>query len=81
MGDFYNGTIPQFPYGTTVSYKIIVENRANNTVTSEELGQEFQYYVVPEFQVWLVLPMFMMTSLVVVAVFKKRKFRSVSMLG
>jgi len=60
--------------GTTVFYKIIAEDKANNIVTSEELGREFQYYVIPEFQVWLVLPMFMMTSLVVVAVFKKRIF-------
>ena len=43
-GDFWNGTIPAFPHGTNVTYTIIAEDKAGNTVTTEELyGQPNQY--------------------------------------
>lgn len=42
----YNATIPQFPHCTTVTYIIIAEDNATNTVTTEELGYDTQYHVI-----------------------------------
>jgi len=48
-GNIWNATIPAFPYGTNVTYRIIAEDNMNNTITTEDLGYEYQYSVIPEF--------------------------------
>jgi hypothetical protein len=59
-GDVWNGTIPAFPHGTTVTYTVIAEDNAGNIVTTEELyGQPNQYEVLPEFPLWVILPLFL----------------------
>jgi len=70
-GDIWNGTIPAFPYCTNVTYVIIAEDNANNTITTEELEYEYQYHVIPEFQAAITLALFTFFTLIAVALTKK----------
>jgi parallel beta-helix repeat protein len=59
-GDVWVGIIPAFPHGTNVTYTIIAEDKAGNTVTIEELsGAPDQYEMLPEFPLWIGLPLFL----------------------
>jgi hypothetical protein len=72
-GDVWNGTVPAFPHGTNVTYIIIAEDKSGNTVTTEELyGQPNQYQVLPEFPLWIILPLFLIATSFVVVTKKKR---------
>jgi hypothetical protein len=48
-GNVWNATIPAFPYCTNVTYMVIAEDNASNTITTEEMGHEYQYHVIPEY--------------------------------
>ena len=62
-GDIWNGTIPAFPHGTNVTYIIIAEDKAGNTVTTEQLyGHPNEYKVLPEFPLWIILPLFLVAT-------------------
>jgi glucose/arabinose dehydrogenase len=45
----FNATIPAMPYNANVTYIIIAEDNANNVITTQELGREYRYVVIPEF--------------------------------
>jgi hypothetical protein len=49
-GNIWNATIPAFPSGTNITYTISAQDKAGNTITSEQLGYVLSYYVVPEVQ-------------------------------
>jgi C1A family cysteine protease len=68
----WKATIPQFPYGTNITYTITAEDRVNNTITSEEMGYTYQYRVVSEFSTLWLLPAFMMITLSVIVFCKKK---------
>ncbi len=69
--DIWNGTIPAFPHGTNVTYIIIARDKAQNTITSEDLsGYPNEYEVLPELLPWIILPLFL-TSLFAVAIRKR----------
>jgi hypothetical protein len=71
-GDVWNGDIPAFPHGTNVTYIIIAEDTAGNTVTTEELtGAPNHYEVLPEFPLWIVLPLFLVATASTLAVRKQ----------
>jgi hypothetical protein len=71
-GDVWNGTIPAFPHGTNVTYIIIAEDKAGNTVTTEELyGHPNQYELLPEFPLWIILPLFLVATASTIAVRKR----------
>ena len=71
-GDVWNGTIPAFPHGTNVTYIIIAEDKAGNTVTTKELyGHPNQYEVLPEFPLWIILPLFLVATASTIAVRKR----------
>jgi hypothetical protein len=71
-GDIWNGTIPAFPHGTTITYTITAEDKAGNIVTAEELyGEPNQYEVLPEFPLWIFVPLFL-TATASAIVAKKR---------
>jgi hypothetical protein len=53
QGDLYNATIPQFPYGTHVTYTLTAEDHANNSITTQALGYYYGYQVIPEFSLAL----------------------------
>jgi parallel beta-helix repeat protein len=62
-GDVWVGIIPAFPHGTNVTYTIIAEDKAGNTVTTEEQpGDPNQYDVLPEFPLWIGLPLFLIAA-------------------
>ncbi|MDH7477106.1 MAG: hypothetical protein QHH17_01845 [Candidatus Bathyarchaeota archaeon] len=71
-GNLYNGTIPALPYCTNVTYIIIAEDNFNNTITTEEMGQEYKYHVVPEFSIQLIFPILAASTLLAVVI-RKRK--------
>ena len=70
--DIYNGTIPRLPYCTNVTYVIIAEDNFNNTVTTEEMGREYTYHVIPEFPPQFVLPL-LVTATLLAMLLRKRK--------
>ena len=58
-GNVWNTTVPAFSYCTNITYVIITEDNANNTITTEEMGYEYHYHVIPEFSSFLLMPLFM----------------------
>jgi len=74
VGNVWNATIPPQLCGTNVTYVIIAEDNAGNTITTEQIyGYKYEYPVVPEFPLPAVFFAFVMaTLLTAVAVRKKR---------
>ena len=70
-GNIWNGAIPNFPYSTNVTYVIEAEDNANNTITTEEMGYEYQHQVIPEFPSFLILPLFVFSALILGALSRK----------
>jgi parallel beta-helix repeat protein len=73
QGNFWNATIPAFPYGTNVTYTILAEDNAGNMITTQEKGLNHQYTVTPEYPVLFVLPPLVMGSLLTAAWAKRKK--------
>jgi len=73
--NIYNGTIPRLPYCTNVTYIIIAEDNFNNTVTTEEMGYEYKYHVIPEFPSQIVLPLLATATLLTILIRKRKLFR------
>jgi len=74
-GNLYNGTIPAFPYCTNVTYVIIAEDNLNNIITTEEMGQEYKYHVIPEFSPQLLLPILVASTLLTMLIRKRKQIR------
>jgi hypothetical protein len=72
-GNLYNGTIPALPYCTNVTYMIIAEDNFNNIITTEEMGQEYKYHVIPEFSLQLVLPILAASTLLTMLIRKRKQ--------
>jgi hypothetical protein len=70
-GDIWNATIPAFPYSTNVTYTIVAEDYVGNIIATE--GYEYQYHVIPEFQLFMILPLLMVTTLLAATVRKRRR--------
>jgi len=69
-GNIYTATIAQSPYGTNVTYGIVAEDNANNTITTQGMGFNFGYSVVPEVTPFMILPLFMIVTLLTLTVSK-----------
>ncbi|UCC58694.1 MAG: right-handed parallel beta-helix repeat-containing protein [Candidatus Bathyarchaeum sp.] len=70
--DTWSGTIPALPHGTNVTYIIIARDKAQNTITTEELSElQHQYEVIPEFSSWIILPLTLIVALFAVDIVKK----------
>jgi ABC-type transport system substrate-binding protein len=76
-GNVWNATIPAFPYCTNVTYIIMAEDKVGNTITTDEMG--YQYHVIPEFPSLVILPLFMIATLLAVVVYKRRHIWSRSL--
>ncbi|MDH5376240.1 MAG: hypothetical protein OEZ21_04830 [Candidatus Bathyarchaeota archaeon] len=50
----------------------MAEDNANNTITTEDMGYEYQYYVIPEFPLLIIMPLLMMTTLLAVIVCRRK---------
>ena len=72
-GDVWTSTIPPFAYDTDVTYRIVAEDNMGNVVTTDDLGYEFEYTVIPDFAGWLLLPFAMLATLLVLALNKRLK--------
>jgi hypothetical protein len=68
----YEGTIPAQPTGTWVKFKIVAYDKAGNNATLEGTQPYLSYEVVPEFQSFLMLLMFMIATLLAVIVHKRK---------
>lgn len=72
--NLWNASIPAFPYGTNITYVIQAEDNAGNTATTPSTA--YQYQVIPEFPtLTLLLPLLITSTMLVVAVRKRRQFR------
>ena len=69
QGDIWTATIPAFPYCTNVTYIVIAEDNVGNIIATEET--EDQYHVIPEFPSSLVLPLFMIATLLAVIFYRR----------
>lgn len=74
VGYQYNGTIPQFAYGTTITYVLIAEDWAGNTITTQQMGYSYQYQVIPEFPSPLIVLILMATTVAAIIAARKRRF-------
>jgi len=74
VGYQYNGTIPQFAYGTTITYVLIAEDWAGNTITTQQMGYDYQYQVIPEFPSPLIVLILMATTLAAIIAARKRRY-------
>ena len=73
LGDgIYSSTIPRFPYGTNVTYIIVAEDNAGNTITSVETGYQRLYQVLTEFPVTVIILSFVTMTLLSVAVSRRK---------
>ncbi len=72
-GDTYQGEIPGLQAGTHVQYKIMAYDNIDNSAVEDNAGEYYVYTVIPEFPSFLILPLFMIVTLVTVFYAKKRK--------
>jgi len=70
--NIWNATIPASPYGTNVTYIIIAEDNLNNTITTQEMGLEYQYQVAPELQT-ILGPLILIVATMLAAMVHKRR--------
>jgi len=73
--DLWTGMIPSFPASTNVTYAIIAQDNAGNSINSKSQGYDFEYPVVLEFPTFLILPLFMMATLLTVIVCRRKHQR------
>jgi hypothetical protein len=67
----YYATIPGQPVGTHVSFKVVAYDRVGNNATED--GTEYSAYtVVPEFSPSLILPLFMIVTILALVYAKKK---------
>lgn len=69
----YNATIPEFPYCTNVTYIIIAEDNANNTITTEDMGYEYQYHVIQEFPSLITMSLLMLAMMLTIIMYKRKR--------
>jgi hypothetical protein len=75
QGPQYNATIPPYPYCNTVTYIIIAQDNADNTITTAEMGYTYRYQVIPELPQVLITPLLTTATLLAVLVYKKIKLK------
>jgi len=72
-GDTWEGEILGLPARTNVTYKIIAYDNAENFEVDDNAGQYYVYMVIPEFPAAIVLPLFIIVTLVAVALGKRKR--------
>jgi hypothetical protein len=68
----FNATIPGQPSGTRVRFRIIAYDFAGNSATKDGVTDATTYLVVPEFPSFLVIPLFMIATLLAVIVYRRK---------
>jgi len=72
-GNAWVANIPTFPQYTKVTYAITVEDNAGNIITSENLGYERGYQVIPESTLPLMFALLVVVTCLTVAVKKRAR--------
>ena len=75
QGNKYNATIPAFAHGTHVTYVVVAEDFANNSITTQNIGYDYDYDVIPELPASLLLLVFMIATLLSVIVYRRSRAR------
>ena len=73
IGDYFNATIPSFQNGTNIVYMVIAEDNASNSLTTQQLGFDLQYTVIPEFPSTTLLMMLILITIFASAVIHCRR--------
>jgi len=76
-GDTYVGEIPGFEADTHVQYYVIAYDNAYNQATQDKDGVYYGYIVIPEFQEFAFLLLFMSLSLITVVLTKKIRRKAI----
>jgi hypothetical protein len=72
-GDTYVGKIPGFDLGTKVYYYVTAYDNAGNKAEQDKAGEYYSYSVIPEFSNVIIVGLFMLLTLVTVALAKIRR--------
>jgi len=72
-GNIWNAKIPAFPNGTNTTYIIMAEDNQGNVITTEKLGYEYQYEVIPEFPSLLIPPLLTIAILLTIIIHRKKR--------
>jgi hypothetical protein len=75
QGNRYNATIPAFAHGTHVTYVVVAEDFVNNSVTTQSMGYDYGYEVIPELPTSLLLLVLMIATLLSVIVYRRHALR------
>jgi len=72
--NMYQEKIPGFYGGTNVSYRIIAYDESGNEAIRDHGGYYCVYHVIPEFPSFLILPLFMVATLLAVIVYGRKTY-------
>jgi parallel beta-helix repeat protein len=73
IDDIWNGIIPPFPIGTNMTYTIIAQDNAGNSISSKNQGYIFGYpVVIPEFPTIALLPILFAATLFAALVLRRK---------
>ncbi len=64
--NIWNATIPAFRYNTNVTYTVAAEDNVGNSITTEQMGYDYQYHVIPELTSFTMSILLIVTSLLTV---------------
>jgi parallel beta-helix repeat protein len=73
QGNIWTAKIPAFPYSTNVTYTIVAEDNVGNTITTQEMGLNYQYKIIPEYSAFLILPLLITCSLPMMALIRRER--------
>jgi hypothetical protein len=71
----WNATIPAFPYNTNVTYTIVAEDKMGNSITTEEMGYDYRYHVIPELTAFTASILLMTASLLPVLLYTRKRIK------
>jgi hypothetical protein len=70
----WNATIPSLPIGTNVTYTIIAQDNAGNSINSTSQGYTFDYpVIIPEFPTYALLPILFVAALSAALVLRRKR--------
>jgi parallel beta-helix repeat protein len=74
--DIWNGIIPSLPVGTNVTYTIIAQDTAGNSINSKSQGYTFDYpVVIPEFPTYALLPILFTATLFAALAHRRKRIK------
>jgi parallel beta-helix repeat protein len=71
--NIFSASIPPLPSGTNVTYMVTAVDNVNNTITTQQMGYGYQYQVVPELPIALILFALMASTLFAAIAYKRTR--------